>query len=100
MPFRMKRDVSNAVFSCPNRMQSLSQDYKQDFQREMALIRHHLENQDEDRDWDGGDNDIATWNICQHVHKYVMWCDANCQALDIFCVDKWSRSNTFLLVIM
>ena len=40
------------------------------------------------------------WNICQRVDNYGMWWDANCQALDIFRVDEWSRSNVFLLIIM
>ena len=29
-----------------------------------------------------------------------MWWDANCQALGIFRVEEWSRSNVFLLIIM
>ena len=98
MPFRMKRDVSNAVFSCPNQMQSLSGDYEQDFQREMALIRRHLEDQGKDGDVDNGN--VVAWNMCQRVHKYGMWCNANSQALDTFRIDKWIRSNIFLLVIM
>ena len=48
----------------------------------------------------GYDNDAVAWNMCQRVHKYSMWCDANCQALDTFHVDEWSRSDAFLLVIM
>ena len=85
-------------------MQSLSKDYKQDFQWEMAIIRRHLEDQaeegDGDGDSDGDDEDVVALNMCQCVHKYGMWCDANYQALDTFCVDGWSRSNVFLLVIM
>ena len=58
----------------------------------------HLEDQAEDGDEE--DNDVVAWNMCQRVHKYGMWCDADCQALDTFCVNEWSRSNAFLLVIM
>ena len=29
-----------------------------------------------------------------------MWCDADCQAIDTFRVNEWSRSNVFVLVIM
>jgi len=70
-------------------------DYASDFQQEMALIHRQLEDQAND----DGDN-IAAWNMCQRVHKYGMWCDADCQALDTFRVDEWSRSDVFLLVIM
>ena len=38
--------------------------------------------------------------MIQRVHKYGMWCDADCQALDTFRVDEWSRSNAFLLAIL
>ena len=62
----------------------------------MALIRRHLEDQAKDGDDDG----VVAWNMCQRVHKYSMWCDANCEALDTFRVDEWSRSDAFLLVIM
>ena len=54
-------------------MQSLSQDYEQDFQREIALIRHHLEDQTDDGDKDKDKDDVAAWNMCQRVHKYGMW---------------------------
>ena len=79
-------------------MQSLSWDYKEDLQREMALIRHHLEDQVEDGD--DNDDDVVAWNMCQRVHKYGMWCNTDCQALDTFHVGEWSRSDAFLLVIM
>jgi len=72
-------------------------DYESDFQQEMALIHRQLEDQADDDD--DGDN-IAAWNMCQRVHEYGMWCDADCQALDTFRVDEWSRSDVFLLVIM
>ena len=38
--------------------------------------------------------------MSQRVYKYGMWCDDNFQALDTFCVDKWSRPDVFLLAIM
>ncbi|KAL7529311.1 hypothetical protein ACHAXR_002892 [Thalassiosira sp. AJA248-18] len=72
-------------------------DYEADFQQEMTLIHRQLEDADEG---DDGYNNIASWNMCQRVHKYGMWCDSDCQALDTFRVDEWSRSDVFLLVIM
>ncbi|KAL7549908.1 hypothetical protein ACHAWF_013167 [Thalassiosira exigua] len=69
--------------------------YEADFEQEMSLIRRRLEDADE-----ANYNNIATWNMCQRVHKYGMWCDTGCQALDTFRVDEWSRSDIFLLVIM
>ena len=38
--------------------------------------------------------------MCQRVHKYGMWCDADCQALGTFRIGEWRRSNAFLLVLM
>ena len=38
--------------------------------------------------------------MCQRVHKYGMWCNADCQTLNTFRVDEWSRSNAFLLIIL
>ena len=38
--------------------------------------------------------------MSQRVHKYGMWCDADCQALDTFRVDEWSRYDALLLAIM
>jgi hypothetical protein len=70
------------------------QTYAADFQREMAGIHRQLEDANPD------DDTIANWNMCQRVHEYGMWCDADCQALDTFRVDKWSRSGVFFLVIM
>lgn len=73
-------------------------DYESDFDQEMALIHRHLEDANNDDGEDAGD--AAAWNMCQRVHKYGMWCNAECQALDTFRVDEWSRSDVFLLVIM
>ena len=62
------------------------------------VAERHLEDQAEAKD---GDNDnVVAWNMCQRVHKYGMWCDANCQALDTFHVNEWSRSNAFLVAIL
>lgn len=80
----------------------INQDYKADFEQEMALIHRQLEDvaAEEDEDEEDYNGNIAAWNMCQRVHKYGMWCDADCQALDTFRVDEWSRSDVFLLVIM
>lgn len=89
------RDASHSLTA-----QEASRDYANDFQKEMDQIRRQLEDEAND---DGIDDDvakIAAWNMCQRVHKYGMWCDADCQALDTFRVDEWSRSDVFLLVIM
>ena len=53
--------------------------------RAIAAERH-LEDQAEAED--GDDDDVVAWNMCQRVHKYGMWCDADCQALDTFRVDE------------
>jgi UDP-N-acetylmuramyl pentapeptide phosphotransferase/UDP-N-acetylglucosamine-1-phosphate transferase len=34
------------------------------------------------------------------MHTYGVWCDEDCQALDSFRVDEWSKADVFLLVIM
>lgn len=78
------------------------QDYEADFHQELALIQRHLEDAaaaDDQVAEDAYDN-TASWNMCQQVHKYGMFCDADCQALDTFRVDEWSRSDVCLLVIM
>jgi len=71
-------------------------DYEADFEQEMALIHRQLEQYNNQDDAVSA----AAWNMCKKVHQYGMWCDADCQALDTFRVDEWSRSDVFLLVIM
>jgi len=44
--------------------------------------------------------DIGDWNMCQRIYKYGLLCDSDCQALDAFRVDEWSKADVFLLVIM
>lgn len=65
-----------------------TQEYKAEFQRE---LHRRLE--------ESGSN-VASWNMCERVHHYGVWCDDECRALDTFRVDEWSRSDVFLLVIM
>ena len=60
----------------------------------MSLIQRQLV------DESYSDNAYVPWNMCQRLHKYGMWCNSSCQALDTFRVDEWSRSDVFLLVIM
>lgn len=70
--------------------------YQEDFDQEMTLIHRQLEQ-------DGDLDDVASvaqWNMCERVTNYGMWCDSDCQSLDTFRVDEWSRSDVFLLVIM
>jgi len=72
------------------------QAYQEDFDQEMTLIHRQLEQ-------DGDLDDVASvaqWNMCERVTNYGMWCDSDCQSLDTFRVDEWSRSDVFLLVIM
>lgn len=38
--------------------------------------------------------------MCQRIYRYGVWCDEDCQALDSFRVDEWSKADVFLLVIM
>ena len=62
----------------------------------MALISRHLEDHAQEVDGDGDGDNVAAWNMYQCVHKYGMWVEG----LATFRVDKWSRSNVFLLVIV
>eukprot|EP01082_Thalassiosira_pseudonana_P009479 g8409.t1 g8409 contig3:21366-23731(-) len=68
-------------------------EYAADFQEEMGLIHRQLQDAN-----NGGD--VSTWNMCDRVHHYGMWCNEDCRSLDTFRVDEWSRSDIFLLVIM
>ena len=34
------------------------------------------------------------------MYKYGVWCNADCQALDSFRLDEWSKSDIFLLCLM
>jgi len=103
---KLKRESSDApwlsaIHSMTGR--EAKKDYELDFQQEMDLIHRHLEDAAADEDGENANDDayaISQWNMCQRVHKYGMWCDADCQALDTFRVDEWSRSDVFLLVIM
>ena len=44
--------------------------------------------------------DIGTWNMCQRIYKYGVWCDEECRSLDFFRRDQWSASDKILLAIM
>jgi hypothetical protein len=44
--------------------------------------------------------DVGDWNICQRIYKYGVWCDEECQSLDSFRVDEWSKADIFLLLTM
>jgi uncharacterized membrane protein YhaH (DUF805 family) len=44
--------------------------------------------------------DIGDWTICQRIHKYGVVCDEECQSLDAFRVDEWSKADIILLSIM
>jgi len=94
------REVSVAsnrkVMDASHSAREAKKEYEADFQQEMGHIRRQLEEEAND----DANNNVASWNMCQRVHKYGMWCDSDCQALDTFRVDEWSRSDVFLLVIM
>eukprot|EP00956_Cyclotella_meneghiniana_P012431 scaffold17647_cov68-Cyclotella_meneghiniana.AAC.11 len=64
------------------------EEYEAEFQRDLH------------RRLDEADSNIYSWNMCERVHNYGVWCDEECLALDTFRVDEWSRSDVFLLVIM
>mmetsp|Transcript_21229 Transcript_21229/g.44116 ORF Transcript_21229/g.44116 Transcript_21229/m.44116 type:complete len:602 (+) Transcript_21229:281-2086(+) len=68
--------------------------YEAEFSQEMSLTHRQLDQQT------GNMDNVVTWNMCERVHHYGMWCDEDCRSLDTFRVDEWSRSDVFLLVIM
>ncbi|VEU36554.1 unnamed protein product [Pseudo-nitzschia multistriata] len=43
---------------------------------------------------------VDSWNICEQVYKYGLYCDEECQSLDAFKTDQWSGANIVLLSIM
>lgn len=43
---------------------------------------------------------IGDWNMCQRIYKYGLWCDEECQSLDFFRTDEWSKSDIGLLGII
>lgn len=65
--------------------------YRHDFWRGFEEIKRSLYN---------NDDVVNSWNFCDRVYKYGVWCDEDCRAFDTFRVDEWSRSDVFLLVIM
>lgn len=46
------------------------------------------------------DDSVKSWNMCNKVYKYGVWCDEDCRSLDTFRIDEWSSSDVFLLVAM
>jgi hypothetical protein len=44
--------------------------------------------------------DVGDWNMCNQMYKYGVWCNSDCQALDSFRLDEWSKSDIFLLSLM
>mmetsp|Transcript_5262 Transcript_5262/g.10683 ORF Transcript_5262/g.10683 Transcript_5262/m.10683 type:complete len:318 (-) Transcript_5262:247-1200(-) len=45
-------------------------------------------------------SNIGSWNFCDKVWTYGIFCDDECRALDTFREDSWSKSDIFLIVIM
>jgi len=43
---------------------------------------------------------VDSWNICEQVYKYGLYCDEECQSLDAFKSDQWSGADIVLLSIM
>jgi len=46
------------------------------------------------------DDSVKSWNMCEKVYKYGVWCDEDCRSLDTFRINEWSSSDIFLLVAM
>lgn len=46
------------------------------------------------------DDSVKSWNMCEKVYKYGVWCDEDCRAIDAFRIDQWSTSDLFLLTFM
>jgi hypothetical protein len=69
----------------------LFQAYHEEFWKEVEGIRRSLY----DNYYDVGD-----WNMCNQMYKYGVWCNDDCQALDSFRLDEWSKSDIFLLSLM
>ncbi|KAL7486211.1 hypothetical protein ACHAW6_011810 [Cyclotella cf. meneghiniana] len=65
-----------------------------------AAFKQELQRSLEEANEYSNANNVASWNMCERVHHYGMWCDEDCRSLDTFRVDEWSRSDVFLLVIM
>jgi len=68
------------------------QAYQDAFWAEYDEIQRHL--------YENNYYDIGDWNMCERIYKYGVWCDEECQSLDLFRTDMWSAADIFLLVIM
>jgi uncharacterized membrane protein YhaH (DUF805 family) len=79
-----------------------SQAYEQEFWDEVNRQQQQKEARSVEDGRELYDNyyDVGSWNMCQRIYKYGMWCDQECRALDFFRADQWSTSDIFLLVIM
>lgn len=44
--------------------------------------------------------DVGNWNMCEQMYNYGVYCNSDCQALDSFRLDEWSKSDIFLLTLM
>ena len=72
--------------------------YNRGFWGEVADQHRRLDDQGDDAGNDAGYD--GSWNMCERIHKYGMWCDEACRDLDTFRVDEWSAADIFLVVIM
>ena len=44
--------------------------------------------------------DVGGWNMCEQMYNYGVYCNSDCQALDSFRIDEWSKSDILLLTLM
>ncbi|GFH47326.1 hypothetical protein CTEN210_03801 [Chaetoceros tenuissimus] len=72
------------------------ENYEKDFWMEHAQIRE-LGNGNSNS---YNDDSVKSWNMCEKVYKYGVWCDEDCRAIDAFRIDEWSTSDLFLLTFM
>lgn len=70
--------------------------FEKEFWEEHAEIRK-LGNANTNSYYDGS---VQSWNMCNKLFKYGVWCDADCRSIDAFRIDQWSKSDLFLLIVM
>jgi len=87
--------------AAPGQLEAFEEDFWSSVEDSIVGFRQLEDAGDDDAAAAGDDYDnIGDWNMCDRLHKYGMWCDQECRALDTFRVDEWSASDIFLVVIM
>eukprot|EP00557_Chaetoceros_sp_GSL56_P002657 CAMPEP_0176497604 /NCGR_PEP_ID=MMETSP0200_2-20121128/11817_1 /TAXON_ID=947934 /ORGANISM="Chaetoceros sp., Strain GSL56" /LENGTH=539 /DNA_ID=CAMNT_0017895637 /DNA_START=130 /DNA_END=1750 /DNA_ORIENTATION=- len=72
--------------------------FEKEFWKEHAEIREReLGNANTNSYYDGS---VSSWNMCNKLYNYGVWCDEDCRSIDAFRIDQWSKSDMFLLIVM